>query len=177
MGKNIVLIGFIGTGKSTIGKSIACRSGKTLIEIDDMITGSAGKTRAEIFTEGGEDLFREIEADQIQKAALQNDVIISCGGGAVLLQENVERLKENGIMILLTASLDTVMKRTKNEARRTISGCCQDPMAVYQLMKEREDLYKAAADIIIDTDNRTVNEIVDEIIHKPELDFIEFTVR
>jgi shikimate kinase len=100
---NIILIGFRGTGKTTIGKILAQRLGKEFIDADEYLEQKQGKTIKDIFSEGGETLFREIEVQMIAELCRLDDRIIASGGGVILREENVRRLRENGIIILLDA--------------------------------------------------------------------------
>lgn len=165
MDRNIVLTGFISTGKSSVASIIGKRLGREVVEVDDMIVEAAGKSRREIFDEGGEALFRDIESAQIARAAEMDNVVISCGGGAVLRRENVDRLRSNGVIILLTASPETVVMRTRHQ-KRTIMSNFSDVDAVRGMMAKREPHYRYAADITVDTDDKTVEMIADDVIYQ-----------
>ena len=108
---NIILIGFRGTGKTTIGKMLAQRLGKEFVDADEYLEQKEGKTVKDIFAEGGEKLFREIETQIIAELCLLDNRVVATGGGAILREENVKTLKKSGIIILLEADVDTIYKR------------------------------------------------------------------
>ena len=162
---NIVLTGFISTGKSSVARKLGERLGRRVVEVDDMIVEAAGKSRKEIFEEGGEEMFRNIEAAQVEKASRMENVVISCGGGVVLRRENVDQLRSNGRIVLLTASPETVASRTRHQ-RRTILRDFSDVEAVRGMMAEREPYYRSAADITVETDGKTIDMIVNDIIYQ-----------
>src|SRR3990170_5526777 len=118
--KNIVLTGFMGAGKSEVSRELSRILGWTAIDVDTEIEESQKMSIPEIFKKYGEPKFREIETKIIKIFSKNKDVIISTGGGAVLRQENMNVLRENGVIICLTATPETILKRTSNDAERPL---------------------------------------------------------
>ncbi len=161
--KNIVLTGFMGTGKTTISKILSKMLGMPLIDIDEEIEKYQGMTINEIFARFGEPYFRDIESMIIKRISEMRGIIISTGGGSVLREENIRNLKSNGIIFCLTATPDTIFKRTKHHDDRPLLRV-PDPMArIKELLEYRMPFYEKA-DFLIPTDNLTPEEVVEEII-------------
>src|SRR3972149_10794515 len=146
---NIILIGFRGTGKTTIGKMLAQRLGKEFVDADEYLEKKEGNTIKDIFAEGGEKLFREIETQIIAELCRLDNRVRATGGGAILQEENVRALKKSGIIILLEADADTIYKRihrdTRTEQRRpdlTNQGGYQE---IEYLLEYRKPLYDRKA--------------------------------
>lgn len=161
--KNIYLIGFMGTGKSTVSGCLAKRLGYEEIDTDEWIVMSQGRSIPEIFDTEGEVYFRELETDLLRKMR-QDKKVISCGGGMALRKENVSLMKQNGIIILLTAEPKTVLDRVKQDKNRPLLNGNMNTDYIRELMEKRNPYYKNAADIVVATDNRQPEEIADEII-------------
>jgi len=163
--KNIVLIGFMGAGKTTTGRILANRLQLPLLETDDEIIKRSGlKSVNEIFEKKGESFFREIEKEVISNYAKKSNCIISCGGGAIINTENIRLLKENGQVILLTSSFETTAERIKNDSSRPLF---RDSEKAKKLYLERLPLYKKFADEVITTDDLNPEEVVESIVSKP----------
>ncbi|MDR4498204.1 MAG: shikimate kinase [Candidatus Scalindua sp.] len=165
---NIVLIGFRGTGKSTIGKLLANRLKRSFVDTDEYIINTTGKTIKEIFQEEGEKKFRQIEADTIALLRVMDKKIIAAGGGVVLNNKNVETLKSNGVLILLEAAPEIIHKRISLDEKTmhqrpslTDKGAFEE---IKHLIKQRQKLYDEAASHRINTSNKSTEEIVEEIL-------------
>ena len=115
MKSNIVLIGFMGTGKTAVGQVLATRLHRKLIEVDAIIEKMAGKSIPDIFRDDGEIYFRELEIKAIKKAAAGEKQVIACGGGVVLNTINIDRLRTTGVIINLIASPEIILKRTSRD--------------------------------------------------------------
>ncbi len=165
---NIVLIGFRGTGKSTVGKLLAKRLERDFIDSDKYIVSSTGKTIKSIFEEGGEDGFRKIEAGIIAELSKVDNKVISAGGGAVLKEENVRNLKDNGFLVLLEATPEIIHNRIAQDRETTQqrpSLTDKKPLdEIRHLIAKREHAYKNAADYTINTSYVSCEDIVNEII-------------
>jgi len=165
---NIVLIGFRGTGKSTVGKLLANRLERDFIDSDKYIEDSTGKTIKHIFEGDGEEGFRKIEADVIAKLSRMDNKIIAVGGGAVLREDNVRNLKDNGFLVLLEATPEIIHNRiTQNEktAQQRPSLTDKKPLdEIKHLLVQRESPYKSAADYTINTSYAACEDIVNEIM-------------
>ncbi|MHA1194113.1 MAG: shikimate kinase [Promethearchaeota archaeon] len=171
---SVALIGFMGTGKTTIGKLLVKKLGGEyqFIEMDQLIEQMAGKSIPEIFFQDGEVNFRELEIKVCQNVSPLEKVVLSCGGGAVLNKKNVKNLKKNYTIILLESTVDIILNRIlKNgiQVRPVIDK--EDPIKdIKKLFHLRNPLYQSVADIIIDTENKDKSVVVNEIIQKLKLD-------
>jgi shikimate kinase len=163
--KNFVLIGFMGAGKTAVGKELAKILGMKLIDVDTEIEKSGQITINEIFSQFGEPRFREIETAMIRRIAAGENLIISTGGGAVLKQENMDTLRENGVIVCLMASPETILKRTSTSNDRPLLKVENPLEKINQLLTFRRPFYEKA-DIMIDTENKTPLQIAEEIIEK-----------
>ena len=170
---SIALIGFMATGKTVVGNALADALGDNyrFIETDQIIIEDAGKSIPEIFTEDGEIRFREYEIAACKKAAKFRNVIISCGGGVVLKKINIDYLKENCHIVLLNASAEEIYKRAMKDGQETRPVIDkEDPEAeIKKVLDFRKPFYEAAAEIIIETTGKKIEEIVVEIISKTNL--------
>jgi shikimate kinase len=162
---NIVLTGFMGTGKSEVARELSRLRGMRLIDIDREIETSQRKSISEIFSHYGEDYFREIETAAIIQFATEQGVIISTGGGAVLREDNLKALQAHGIIFCLTASPETIMLRTAGNNDRPLLQCDDRQMRISKLLTERRPCYEKAG-IMINTEGKTPFEIANEIIGK-----------
>ena len=163
--KNIILTGFMGTGKTAVGRRLAMLLNMELIDVDTEIEKAQQTTINEIFRQFGEPRFREIETEMIQKLSERKDVIISTGGGAVLKQKNMDALRKQGIIICLMASPQTILKRTSHNSNRPLLKV-KDPFEkIKELLNFRKPFYEKA-DILIDTEDKTPLQIAEEIIDK-----------
>lgn len=163
MTTNIVLTGFMGTGKSEVARELSRLCGMRLIDIDREIETSRRKSISEIFSSCGEDYFRQIEAAAILQFASEQGVIISTGGGAVLREENLKALQAHGLIFCLTASPETIMLRTAGNNDRPLLQCDDRQMRISELLAERQPFYEKAG-IMINTEGKTPLEIANEII-------------
>ncbi len=165
---NIVLIGFRGTGKSTVGRLLAKRLERDFIDSDNQIESTTGKTIKSIFGNDGEDGFRKIEADVIAELSKGDNKVISAGGGAVLREKNVRNLKGNGFLVLLEATPEIIHSRIAHDEKTTRqrpSLTDKKPLdEIKHLIAEREPAYKSAADFTVNTSYVSCEDIVNEII-------------
>ena len=167
MKTSVALIGFMGVGKSAAGKILAERLGKKLVETDALIAQKAGKSIPQIFREDGEIAFRELEIEVIKEIAAGKNQVIDCGGGAVLNKINIDRLKQNAVIIWLTASPEVIAKRTHlNADGRPLMQGKNTVTDVQKLLQAREPFYKAAADIIIDSSDLNIASLIQNITEK-----------
>ncbi len=164
--QNIVLIGFMGTGKTTVANALKQRFGMEIIEMDQIIAEREGMTIPEIFEKHGEGYFRDAETDLLIELQERKNVIISCGGGTPLREKNVAEMKKNGRVVLLTATPETVWYRVKDSHDRPLIEQNKNVGFIEEMMEQRRPKYEAAADIIIDTDQKSASEICEEIAAK-----------
>jgi shikimate kinase len=162
---NLVLIGFMACGKSLQGRLCARRLRMPLRDIDAIIERTAGCTVGEIFDRYGEPEFRQRERNAIERAAGGRRCVIATGGGSVLDPANVQVLRSNGKLVLLTASVDTILERISRKPTRPLLASAADPRGrIEALLQERAACYRQAADWTVDTSDRTAEDITDEIV-------------
>lgn len=163
---NIFLIGFMGAGKSTIARTLQRELGFPLVEMDERIVQEQGMSINDIFAQYGEAHFREIESQLVVDLGKQEPSIVSCGGGVVVRPENTQNMKKSGRIVLLKASPETIFERVKNSTDRPILNGHMNVEYIAELMEKRRALYEEAADIAIQTDGKTREQICEEIIGK-----------
>lgn len=172
MGSNIVLIGMMGSGKTTVGKMVAGRTGFEFVDMDDMIVARAGKSIPAIFDEGGEEAFRLLETEALHELQAATHAVIASGGGAVGRAENRRLLRQLGTVFWLDAPAETIMERIgHDEGRPMLRGGALK--RIEQLLAERREFYAETSDIHLDTSELTVDEIAEHIRKQVELQIPE----
>jgi shikimate kinase len=167
MKTSIALIGFMGTGKTAVGKLLAEKLGKGFIEMDAMIEKKAGKPIPDIFRDEGEIAFRELEINVTREVAGRNNAVIACGGGIVLNKINIDRLGKECVIVCLAASLAVILKRTSTDKDgRPLLAVNDRTRQVKELMAFRRPYYERSADITVNTSRLTPSTIVRKIIEK-----------
>lgn len=161
--ENIVLIGFMATGKSTVGRRLAQCLRRNFVDTDKEIEAVTGKTVAQIFARDGEKRFRSEENLLVKKLVSREGLVIATGGGLVLNPENFELLRENGIFIALTSTPDVIYRRIKSKRQRPLLAKGDLRENINRLLQERWETYQRA-DLIVDTGIRTLDETVGQII-------------
>ncbi len=165
MKSNIALIGFMGTGKTAVGRLLGEKLGREFIELDALIEKKVGKTIPEIFQQDGEIAFREREIEATREVAEKENAVIACGGGVVLNQINIDRLRKKSVIVYLTASPAVILKRTLSDKDERPLLVAEDKAAkVERLLKFREPFYERAADITVDTSELEVTGVVEQIL-------------
>jgi shikimate kinase len=160
---NISLVGFMGTGKTSAGKLVAKRLGMGYVDSDEEIEKQAGAKIPEIFSKLGEPRFRDMETRAILKLSQRDNQVVSCGGGAVLREENVRALKASGPVVCLTASPEVIFGRVRHETHRPLLRV-PDPLGqVRKLLAERAPFY-AKADFTIDTSELSPEQVAAKVI-------------
>jgi shikimate kinase len=150
MNKNIVLCGFMGCGKTTIGEILKKKTGMKLIDTDAYIEETQGKTISEIFADNGEDYFRELEYNACKELSQKKGIIISTGGGALTFDRNTEVLKSNGTIVLIDVPLNVLKERLKYDTTRPLLQRPDKDKAMKELYEKRMPIYKKAADVAVD---------------------------
>ncbi len=162
---NAILMGFRGTGKSSVAELVAMATNREAYHMDDVIVERAGRSIPELVEEKGWEAFRDIETAVAQEAAASSNLVIDTGGGVVLREENMTRLKASGTVFWLSAASDTIRSRIQDDTQRpSLTGMKSSTEEVDELLAERTPLYEQYADHVIHTDGRTLGEIASEII-------------
>ena len=163
---NIVLIGYRGSGKTTVGKKLAEKLNKRLVGTDELIIKRAGMSIPEIVEKSGWETFRNIESEVAKEVGRLDNCIIDAGGGIILKKINYNNLKRNGIFILLKADVKTIINRIKDDKERpSLTGIKSFIDEVEEVLKERNEKYEEAAEYIVDTTRLTVDEVADKIVN------------
>ena len=164
---NLVLIGYRGTGKSTVGKILADRLGRELVSTDAAIVKRANLAIPDIVARDGWDHFRDLESQVCRELAGKDGLIIDTGGGAILRPENVACLKAGGVLFWLTAEVGTIAARIGGDTQRpSLTGTKSLTEEIEEVLRERRPKYEAAADHRIATDGRTLVEVAEAILAK-----------
>jgi shikimate kinase len=170
MKTNIVLIGYMGVGKSEVGGSLARSLKMKYIDTDDMIVAEEGRSIPAIFKADGEEYFRNCETRMLDKLSGANGNVISTGGGIVLRKENVKKLKELGPLVLLTSRPEVIEKRLKKAKNRPLLDVGDRGSKIRKMLESRGPVYDSVADLKVDTSDASVDEVVKQIVifHKGE---------
>ena len=152
---NIVLIGFMGAGKSTVARTLGEWFDMEIVEMDELISDRQRMSIPEIFEKHGEEYFRNLETNLLIELQKTSRTIISCGGGAAMRSQNVSEMKKNGYVVLLTATPKTILLKNHKNVEY-----------IAELMEKRREKYETAADLIVQTDEKNVQEICKEMITK-----------
>ena len=153
------------TGKTSVAKLVARKLGKRYVSTDNLIVRKSKKTIAQIFDENGEEAFRTFEVEVIEEVSKMENLVIDCGGGVIVNRINIERLKQNGIIFLLTASLNIILERNSREVgKRPLLRVGNQMDIVERLYNFRAPLYESSADYIINTTELSINQIAERVI-------------
>ena len=163
---NIVLIGFMGAGKTTVSDYLSTMFDMDIIEMDQEITDREEMSIPDIFATYGEEYFRDLETSLLVELQDRKNVIISCGGGTALRENNVAEMKKNGRVVLLTASPETIYERVKDSDDRPVLNGRKNVDGIAELMEQRREKYEAAADIVVQTDHKTVLQVCEELVQR-----------
>ncbi len=167
MKTNIALIGFMGTGKTAVGRVLAEKLRKNFVELDSLIEQKARKSIPDIFQQDGEIAFRELEIEVTKEVSKDKNLVIACGGGIVLNKINIDRLRENARMVYLTASPGVILKRVANEERqRPLLEVDNPTLTIREMLSFRKPFYERAADITINTSKLDIDSVAEQIISK-----------
>ena len=166
--RHLFLTGFRGTGKSTVGVVLAERLGRPLIDLDQLIEERAGLSIREIFQQGGEPLFRDLESASLEEAVAGPASVISLGGGAILRESNRQRLAQSGVCFWLDADPETIFGRLSGDAstaeRRPALTNLGELEEIRELLQRRRPLYEAAANYRIETAGKETQEVSEQIL-------------
>lgn len=163
-GRNIVLIGFMGCGKSTVGKNLADALSYEFRDTDAMIEEAYGNTISQMFAEDGEEYFRNAETELLRK--LSGDakgLVLATGGGMPMREENRTLLREIGTVVFLEAKIETILERLQNDTGRPLADGEDREKRLRPLYEKRLPVYREAADYILDTEGKSFYAIIEEI--------------
>jgi shikimate kinase len=163
MARALILTGFMGTGKSSVGKIVAKMTGRRYMDLDRIIVERTGRTITEIFDNDGESCFRKEETEALRETIQASDLVLSTGGGAVLAGENRALMRGAGAVVNLTASPEVILKRIESCEQRPLLRDRKTVADIARMLAEREQCY-AEADIRIDTDAKTMEDVAAEIL-------------
>lgn len=163
---NIALIGFMGAGKSTVSHQLRQMLNLREYETDEMIVQKEGMAITEIFEKHGEPYFRDCESRIVLSLIECAQSVISCGGGLVMREENVDNLKRSSRIVLLRAKPATILERVRYSTGRPILNGHMNEEYISDLMEKRRSAYERAADIAVDTDKKSIHKICEELLEK-----------
>jgi shikimate kinase len=161
---NIALIGFMGTGKSTVGQLVAEQLGFRFVDTDHLIEERAGKPITQIFQESGEAAFREVERRLLSEMSRWTRTVIATGGGLAAQPGNLEELKKSALVVCLWASPETIWERTRHQSHRPLLKAPDPAARIRELLAAREPYYRQA-DLLIRSDQRAARQVAQQIIH------------
>lgn len=162
--KTVILIGFMGAGKTTVGMALAERFKIPLVDTDQRIVEKAGMSISEIFDRKGEEVFRQIESQVLSELLAQKSpMVVSVGGGLPLKEENRSRLRRIGTVVYLEVKPETVLERLKGDNSRPLLAGPDGKQKAFGLLKKRGPIYQEAADLVVSVDGKSVEEIVGEL--------------
>jgi len=162
--QNIILIGPMGSGKTTVGKQLAKRARMDFVDSDHMIEERCGVSISTIFDIEGEEGFRKREAKMLTELCARPGIVLATGGGAIVSEENRIMLRKSGYVVYLKTSIETQLARTQKNQNRPLLENVDAQGKLTQLMEERGALYEQEADLIVTSGERVVSKVVEEII-------------
>jgi shikimate kinase len=162
---NIVLTGFMGTGKTAVGRHLAHDLRVPFVDVDSAIIKKAGKSISDIFSSDGESTFRKLESEVIAEVSGLDKTVIATGGGALLNPQNLENLNRNGILVCLSARMGTLLERLRGDLTRPLLAGEDPEKKIERLMEERQAVY-ALCPIQVETDGKTIAQVSEEIMKK-----------
>ena len=161
--KNIVLVGFMASGKTFASRELAKRLGRERVSTDELIEKREGMKIADIFAKKGEPYFRQVEKEIVREAASKKNLVIDCGGGVAVNEENFNALKASGMSFYLYASPESVYRRTKGKTDRPLLNV-PDPLGKIKELLAKRDPHYRQADFIVDSNEDNIGKVVDEIL-------------
>jgi shikimate kinase len=163
--RNLILIGFMGTGKSSVGRLVARQLHFDFVDTDELIERHAGQTISDIFTQHGEARFRALEQEVVATLSQRERTVVATGGGLGANPANLERLKEHALVICLWASPEVIWRRVRHQSHRPLL-LEADPMGkIRSLLAQREPVYRLA-DVLVSADMRSIREVAHHVLHE-----------
>jgi len=163
--KNIYLVGFMGTGKSAVGKKLAARLNARFLDLDTLIEEKEKRKIVDIFAKAGEPYFRKLEKEALKEVSCKDGEVVACGGGIVLDQENITLMKNTGTMICLSARPEVILERVKGHKHRPLLNVEDREKKITEILEARQALYNSAH-ISIDTSDLNVKEVLEKILER-----------
>ncbi|MGA3008167.1 MAG: shikimate kinase [Opitutaceae bacterium] len=173
---NLYLVGFMGTGKTTVGRMVAQRLGFELLDTDHEIERQQGKPVASIFAEEGESAFRRLEREFVERGHASSRTVVACGGGLAVQPGLLELLQKQGVVICLHASIETILQRTAGNAHRPLLNVEDREARLRELFAQREAVYRRAGTLIL-TDARPLEDVVNHVVRAYWREAAEFGQR
>ena len=163
--ENIALIGFMGTGKSSVGQIVAAQLHFSFLDTDELIESRAGRSVTEIFSQAGETMFRDLEKQLLSELSRAQKTVISTGGGLAASAANLASLKEHALVVCLWASPELIWQRVRGQVHRPLLQGPDPEGRIRQLLSAREPFYKQA-DVLVNTEQRSVKEVAQHVLHQ-----------
>ena len=156
----------MGSGKSTVAAHLTKKYGMEIVEMDQLIVEREGMSISDIFEKKGETYFRDVETNLLIEIQTEQNKVVSCGGGVVLREQNVEEMKKSGKIVFLNAKPETILKRVKHDDSRPLLHGKKNVDAISDMMEQRRPKYENAADFIIQVDGKDTDAICKEIFER-----------
>ncbi|MGA2241181.1 MAG: shikimate kinase [Verrucomicrobiota bacterium] len=166
---NIALIGFMGAGKTSVGRLVANQLHFDYLDTDDIIQSRTGRTITEIFSAEGEPAFRKMEQELVVELAVRRKTVISTGGGLPVNPQNLLNLKKHSLVVCLWASPEKIWERVKNQTHRPLLHDADPQKKIRELLAAREPFYRQA-DVLLNTERRSVREVAQQVVHQFRLE-------
>ena len=160
---NIYLVGFMGTGKTSVGRELAKKKKCCFADLDELIELKEGRSISDIFSKKCEPYFRRAEKSVLAQVSRERNFVVACGGGVVINRENIDRMKESGVIVCLKATPAAILKRTAKAANRPLLNTPDPKVAIAHLLKLRAPYY-ALADKFVDTSKLSVKDVVARVV-------------
>jgi len=154
----------MGCGKSTVAAGLSAKYGMDIVEMDQIIVEREGMSISDIFAQKGELYFRDVETQLLIEIQSENNKVVSCGGGVAMRKQNVEAMRKGGCVVLLTANPETILERVKDDNSRPLLQGNKNIDFINEMLEKRRAKYESAADIVIQTDEKRIDDICEEII-------------
>src|SRR3954470_14209815 len=163
--QNLALIGFMGTGKSSVGRLAAAHLHFRFVDTDELIESRAGRSIGDIFSQAGEAVFRGIEKQVVSELSKVQRTVISTGGGLAANDENLASLKQHALVVCLWASPEAIWERVHTQTHRPLLQGADPMIKIRELLVKREPFYKRA-DVLINTEMRSIKEVAQQVLHQ-----------
>jgi len=175
-GDNIYLVGFMGTGKTSVGKELAKETKGQFLDLDELIELKEQRPISDIFARDGEAYFRKVESKALQDVAKESNFIVGCGGGIVINPENIKTMKASGVIVCLCATPEVILKRTSGSTHRPLLNVKDPKKQIEHLLKLRA-CYYAQADKTIDTSKLSIKQVVQRVLKVIKAQSYKVTVK